>query len=127
VCSNRIVWGAEQVKEVRIRHTASVNDRWLEEVVPAIQSYANGTASSVVRAIEDARAVRIDNVAEFLAKRFTKSQSSQIIAAHLEDEGRPIESLWDAATGITAYARGISHQDSRVQVEREAGKLLEAA
>ena len=126
VCSNRIVWGAEQVKEVRIRHTASVNDRWLEEVVPAIQSYANGTASSVVRAIEDARAVRIDNVGEFLSKRFTKSQSSQIIAAHLEDEGRPIETLWDAATGITAYARNIQHQDARVLVEREAGKLLEA-
>ena len=127
VCCNRIVWGAEQVKEVRIRHTASVNDRWLEEVVPAIQSYANGTASSVVRAIEDARAVRIDNVSEFLSKRFTKSQSWQIIAAHLTDEGRPIESLWDAATGITSYARNIQHQDARVQIEREAGKLLEAA
>lgn len=124
VCSNRIVWGATQYAEVKIRHTASATDRWLEEIAPAIDSYATSSTTSVVKAIEDARANRINNVDEFLSKRFTRSQASAIKAAHMNDEQRPIETMWDAATGITAYARGIQHQDSRVSLEREAGKLL---
>ena len=127
VCSNRIVWGASNISEIKIRHTGGATDRWLQEVVPAIQTYANGSTAGIVASIEDARSRRIDDVAGFLNKRFSRSQSSAIMAAHMTDESRPIETLWDAATGITAYARGIAHQDARVAIEREAGKLLEAA
>jgi len=127
VCSNRLVWGASNISEIKIRHTGGAADRWLQEVVPAIQTYANGSTAGIVASIEDARSRRIDDVAGFLAKRFSRAQSSAIMAAHMTDEARPIETLWDAATGITAYARNIQHQDARVQIEREAGKLLEAA
>lgn len=127
VCCNRIVWGAEQVSEIRLRHTASAPDKWIQEVAPAIQSYANGKASTVVKAIEDARSKKLDDVSEFLAKRFTRGQVSAIQAAHMADEQRPIETLWDAATGITAYARGVGYQDERVKLEREAGKVLKLA
>ena len=127
VCCNRIVWGATQYAEVRIRHTASAADRWLEEVVPAIENYANSSSTTVVKAIEDARAKRIDDVDAFLAKRFTRNKASAIKAAHMNDEQRPIETLWDAATGITAYARGIAFQDERVDLEREAGRILDMA
>ena len=80
-----------------------------------------------VLAITDAKAKRIDNVDEFLMARFTKSQSNAIKAAHMGDEQRPIETLWDAATGITAYARGVQYQDERVDLERKAGKVLDMA
>ena len=59
--------------------------------------------------------------------RFTKTQATAIKAAHLADEQRPIETLWDVATGATAYARGISFQDERVAIEREAGKIIDLA
>ena len=74
-----------------------------------------------------ARKARIENVDEFLSKRFTKSKASAIKAAHMNDEGRPIETLWDAATGVTAYARGVSYQDERVELEREGGRILDMA
>lgn len=127
VCCNRIVWGAQDYREVRIRHTSGAPDRWLEEVSPAIESYANSSAANVVKAIEDARAKRITDVDEFLSKRFSRSQVSAIKAAHMADEQRPIETLWDATTGVTAYARGIQYQDQRVALEREAGKILDMA
>jgi hypothetical protein len=127
VCCNRIVWGAAEYKEVRIRHTSSAPDRWLEDVVPAIESYANSSTRDVVQAIDQARSQRIDNVDDFLMKRFTKSQVGAIKAAHMADEQKPIETLWDATTGITAYARGIQYQDERVALEREAGKILSMA
>jgi hypothetical protein len=130
VCRNRIVWGATGYEEIRIRHTASAPDRWVEEVTPAIESYANSSTQNVVKAITDARNSKIgdaEKVTEFLAKRFTRSQAAAIQAAHMADEQRPIETLWDAATGVTAYARSIQYQDQRVNFEREAGKILDLA
>lgn len=44
--------------------------------------------------------------------------------AHELEEARPIETVWDAVTAATAVARSIPNQDARVDLEREAGKLL---
>lgn len=127
VCQNRMVWGAEGYQEIRIRHTASAPDRWIEEVAPAIEAYAESSTAGVVEAIGAAQNKKVDDVDEFLKSRFTSTQASAIKAAHLADEQRPIETLWDVATGVTAYARGISYQDERVKLEREAGKVLKLA
>jgi hypothetical protein len=126
VCCNRIVWGADEYKEIRIRHTTSAPDRWLEEVAPAIESYANASAANIEIALANARAARIEEVEKFLSKRrFTVNQAKAISLIHIQEEGRPIETVWDAVTGITAYAKGIKHQDARIEVERRAGDLLE--
>lgn len=130
VCCNRIVWGAQEFKQVTLRHTRSAPDRWIEEMRPALQSYANSATVSVVKAIEDARSTRIlataPDVTDFLANRFgTRVMAQAIQRAHEADEGRPIETLWDATVGATAYARGIVNQDARVAVERAAGKLMD--
>lgn len=95
--------------------------------MPAIQSYAASDTHKVTDAIEAARKARVDNVELFLQRRFTKSQARAIQAAHLSDEERPIETLWDVAVGATAYARGLSYQDDRVAIEREAGKIMALA
>jgi hypothetical protein len=127
ICSNRIVWGAEDYQEIRIRHTASAPHRFIEEVAPALERYANSSTASITRALEDARSKKIDRVEDFLKNRFTASQARAIMTTHQLEEGRPIETLWDAATGITAFARGVEHQDVRVGFEREAGKVLDLA
>lgn len=127
VCCNRIVWGAEGVEEIRIRHTASAPHRWIEEVAPAIEVYAKSSTTSVAKAIANAKANKVDRIEDFLRKRFTAKQASGIMAAHLSDEQRPIETLWDMSVGISAYARSIPHQDDRVKLEREAGAMLKLA
>lgn len=127
VCCNRMVWGAEDVKEVRIRHTSGAPDRFIEEVKPALVQMANSSTHNVVEAIENARKAKIDDVDEFLAKRFTSGQVNGIKIAFASDEGRPMENVWDAVTGVTAYARGIEYQDQRIDLERSAGKLLKLA
>jgi hypothetical protein len=127
VCCNRIVWGAQQYAEIRINHTAKAPDRWIEQAVPAIRAYADSSAQTITHAIEAARAARIDDVDKFLLGRFTKNRANAIKAAHMNDEGRPIETLWDAATAVTAYARGVGYQDERVDLEREGGRILDMA
>lgn len=127
VCKNRIVWGAQGYQEIRVRHTSKAPDKFVEEVAPALEAYAKSSTAGVVSAIEAARKARIDDVDKFLLGRFTKPQVAAIKAAHLSDEERPIETLWDAATGATAYARGLQYQDARVEIEREAGKIINLA
>ena len=126
-CCNRIVWGAQDYAEIRLRHSASAPDKFLHEVQPMIKAYANASTAPVVKAIEAAQKQKVDDVEEFLKKRFTVSQVKGITAAHMADEQRPMETIWDAATGITAYARAIEWQDERVKLEREAGKVLKLA
>ena len=53
VCCNRIIWGADQYTEVRIRHTKGAPDRWLEEVTPVLPEYSHGSAKPVIQAIEE--------------------------------------------------------------------------
>ncbi len=127
VCCNRIVWGATDIKEIRMRHTVSAPVRFLEEIKPALLSYSNASTTSIVEGIQKAKRARIDDVGDFLANRFSKRMSEVLQTTHELEEGRPVESLWDAATAVTAYARSIPYQDERVKLEREGGKIMQLA
>jgi len=125
VCCNRIIWGALDFKEIKIRHTAAAPDRFLERIVPALDAYSAASDRKVVQTIEQAQRAHLENrLDEFLASRFSKGISASIKAAHEMEEGRPIETAWDVVVGATAVARSIPHQDERVALEREAGKIL---
>lgn len=125
VCANRIVWGAHELEEIRIRHTASAPDRFLEEAAPALLAYAQASAGNVGQVLKTAQASKIDKVGEFLSKRFGPRVAQRIEHAHVIDEGRPIETIWDAVTGATAYARSIQWTAERVELEEHAGQLLD--
>jgi hypothetical protein len=45
--------------------------------------------------------------------------------AHMLDEGRPVETVWDAVTAATAYARDIPYTADRVELETQAGLMLD--
>lgn len=127
VCCNRIVWGAAEFKQVTIRHTAGAPDRWAEEMAPAIEAYANGSARTVTAAIAHAREARLDKVDDFLAQRFGKRMVPVLNSIHMSEEDRPIETLWDVTTAVTAYARSVPFQSDRVDLERQAGDIMAMA
>ena len=125
VCSNRIVWGAHELEEIAIRHTASAPDRFVEEVAPALLEYSRASAGSVERVLTSAQRTKVDKVEEFLSKRFGARIGQRVAAAHMAEEGRPIETVWDVVTGATAYAKSIPWQADRVEFETTAGDLLD--
>ena len=129
VCANRIIWGAEGFKEVSIRHTSGAPDRWLGEVYPAIIEAANASAAAPQRVIANAMQMGVGDRLDGLLTDFfgTKKVAEAIKVAHIEDEARPIESIWDITVGATAYARALPWQDERVNVERAAGRVLQLA
>ena len=128
VCCNRIVWGAQEYKQLKIRHTVSAPDRFLEEIQPALITYANGSSANVVEAVTKAQNARLgDKVDEFLATRFGSRTVAKLQAIHQFEEGRPIETLWDVTTAATAMARSIPYQNERVELERQAGEIMALA
>lgn len=127
VCCNRIVWGAEGYREIKLRHTVSAPDRWLEEVTPVLEQYGEASARPIEECLQAAQAKKLDDVETFLKSRFSANIARKLQNVHETEEGRPIETLWDAATAVTAHARSIKWQDERVAMEREGGKLLDLA
>lgn len=124
-CFNRIVWGVEDYAEIRIRHTVSAPIHLREKVIPALDTYARSSTAGVQQAIEAAQQAKVDNLDKFLSARFSRPETVAIKAAFDQDEHRPIETLWDVTTAVTAYARSIPYQDERVEMERKGGAVLE--
>jgi hypothetical protein len=119
--------GSQRLQRVRIRHTSGAQDRWLEEVEPVLIEYANGSAKPVLETIERAKQKRVDDLDRFLGERFGKRLVGDLKEVHEIEEHRPIETLWDVTTAVTAYARTIPNNDRRIELEREAGKFMQLA
>jgi hypothetical protein len=132
VCANRNLWGTESFEEISIRHSKFAAQRFAHEAAPALTSFANSSPAPFVAGIKAAReriVARNDEDREsFLRKRgFSKPETAKIIETVLSEENRKPESIFDFVQGITALARTKTHQDTRLDLEGKAKKLLERA
>ncbi|CAN7584976.1 DUF932 domain-containing protein [Pararhizobium sp. LjRoot255] len=132
VCANRNLWGTENFEEINIRHSKFAAHRFAHDAAPALTSFANSSPAPFVAGIKAAReriVARTDEDRDsFLRRRgFTRSETGKIIETVLSEEGRPPESIFDFVQGITALARDKTHQDTRLELEGKAKKLLENA
>lgn len=130
VCDNRIIWGATEVKELRIRHTGGAPERFAYEGARQLAKYAEESTSEVVAQIKAAKEKDIpkakdESVSDWLAKKgFTRKESDEAVKRADEEEGES-RSLWNIINGVTAYARQIANTDDRVNLEKKAGKLMD--
>lgn len=132
VCCNRNLWGVENFQEIVIRHSKFAGHRFAHEAAPALTNFANSSPAPFIAGIRAAReriVARTDEHRQgFLRKRgFSKGETARIIDTVLREEGRPPESIFDFVQGMTALARTKSHQDTRLELEGKARKLLEQA
>ncbi|RVO52947.1 DUF932 domain-containing protein [Sinorhizobium meliloti] len=132
VCANRNLWGTENFEEITIRHSKFAAQRFAHEAAPALTNFANSSPAPFIAGIRAARervvARNDEDRSQFLRKRgFSKAETGKIIETVLSEEGRPPESIFDFVQGITALARGKAHQDTRLELEAKARKLLESA
>ncbi|MFK3781380.1 DUF932 domain-containing protein [Agrobacterium sp. NPDC089420] len=132
VCANRNLWGTENFEEITIRHSKFAAQRFAHEAAPALTNFANSSPAPFIAGIRAARervvARNDEDRQTFLRRRgFSKAETGKIIETVLSEEGRPPESVFDFVQGITALARGKSHQDTRLELEGKAKRLLESA
>lgn len=128
VCDNRIVWGAEQVKELRIRHNGQAPGRFLGEAGPRLRGYLNASTTNEVDVIRRAMSKDVGKdkveVVSFLRGRgFGAAVAGQAYDQAARDGLNP-RSLWGVVQGLTSNAHDLRHTDARVQRERDAGELL---
>jgi Domain of unknown function (DUF932) len=130
VCENRIVWGAEGFVEIDIRHSSNAPARFVQEALPLIRNFTARRSLPIQERIQAAQAKRIGNeedAGKFLGGMFGVRRAAQIARTHLEEEGRPIETLFDASTAVTGFAKRIPFQNERVAMERKGGLIIDMA
>lgn len=131
VCDNRIVWGAEHVRGLTIRHTSGGPDRFRREARPVLAKYATESAAQTISAVRKSMEIELgrtdEDVQKWLQKRqFNAAEAKGMIARAKEEEGEA-RTLWQIVQGGTAMARSIGHTDDRVTFERRASGLMKIA
>jgi hypothetical protein len=130
-CMNRNLWGVEGFQEITLRHTKNAHLHFDREARPALQSYAERSDRVLLNGIKAARdaivAADDDEARDFLMgkAKMTKSAALRVIETVTAEEGHPPRSVWDLVQGMTAVARRIPQQDVRLDLERQAGRLLD--
>jgi hypothetical protein len=130
VCQNRNLWGVEGFEEIAIRHSKHVASRFAHEAAPALTNFANSSPAPFVAGIKAARERIVASTNEdrenFPRKRgFSRPETAKIIETVLNEEGHPPGSVFDFVQGITALACSKAHQDTRLELEGKAKRLLE--
>jgi hypothetical protein len=128
-CGNHIIWGAQDVNKLVIRHMQNGPARFDGDAAPALKAYVESSAAPLEASIRKAQAMVIgdkpETVTEWLNRngKFTRSEISSAIDFAKSEEGEA-KTLWQLVQGFTAYARGFDYIDARVDLEARAGKLL---
>ncbi|MDR3376725.1 MAG: DUF932 domain-containing protein [Ancalomicrobiaceae bacterium] len=130
VCQNRCLWGVENFEEITIRHSKYAASRFAYEAAPALIRFADSSPMPFVNGIKTARETIVAHSDgdrnEFLRKRgFSKTETAKIIETVLAEEGHAPSSVFDFVQGITAVARDKPYQDTRLDLETRAKKLLD--
>jgi len=135
ICCNRILWGVEAFEEMTMRHTRYAPMRFVEEARPALESFANGSSQKLVEGVNKAKAVVIaekkDEALNWLVARGTaRKRAMAVYDAIIREERQGDETeqpitAWDLAQGITAVARNEANFDTRFEMERYAGAILD--
>jgi hypothetical protein len=133
VCGNHIIWGANDVNKLVIRHTRGGPYRFDAEAAPALLAYTESSAAPILATIQRAQArVMWDGHELSFAglmnelnrtSKFSRSEITEAIRLAKAEEG-DARTLWQIVQGFTAYARGYDWIDARVDLEKRAGALL---
>ncbi|HHT9107108.1 MAG TPA: DUF932 domain-containing protein [Candidatus Wunengus sp. YC63] len=127
-CANHVIWGAENVKEIRIRHSLNAPARAFSEVMPVLNKYIESSTGyetqTIKKAMEYRPAKDKEGTIDWLQKNgFTKTVSEKAYEYAVAEEGNGT-SLWNIVQGLSALARDRRHVDARVDLERQVGRLL---
>lgn len=136
-CANHIVWGAEDVTELRIAHVGDKSrvSEFFDGVEITLTEYANESTSDLEAKIESAKIMKIngafkkEQVLDFLFGRVDVSKRQLGKAYDLcekHEDGDP-RTYWGMTQGLTRLSQNSDYTDARVHADRAAGKVLKMA
>ena len=133
VCGNFGIWGAQDVRVMKVRHTSGGPERFISDAIPALNDYVRMTAKPVEDAVKKAKRLELptdsDEFATFFmsGKNGAKFNAAEIRRAteFADTEEGQHHTLWDMYNGFTAAARQMAFAEAKVDMEKRAGQLLE--
>jgi hypothetical protein len=137
VCGNHIVWGAENVREVRIRHVGAADLKAFHRVEATLREYADQSVSDDEAIITRAKTLELGGTKEEVLDRLFGMRSLNVTRKALEDaydtaeqhvdtDGSP-RSVWGMVQGLTREAQKVPYADERTAREKAAGKVMKIA
>lgn len=132
VCMNRNLWGVEQFKSVKLKHSKNAAATFQKETALLIRQLHEQNILPFVHLIAASRemvlAKSAEEATEFLkARKFTQAEVSGIIDVSVKEEEREPRTLFDFTQAITAYSRQIPNNNRRTAAERIGSDLLKLA
>lgn len=138
VCGNHRVWGVEDVKEIRIAHIGTDDERAWGKLAVELKRYAETTAGDEEARVEACMNYEIAatkeetiNAVFALCRASAFPRKLVVEACDLAEQrvdwyGSP-RSAWGMAGALTEIARDRPNADERVALDRAAGKVMQMA
>jgi len=135
VCGNHIVWNAEGVRELRIRHIGDPAKFARTKVLPMVNQLSQISAAADEDRLRAAFKLSLgkdrDEVVKALyskdlAPRTTLEAAFDTATKHQHTHGDP-RTAWGMASGITRLSQATGYSDRREELDRVGGKILELA
>lgn len=130
VCGNHLVWGAEEVRELRIVHRNRALSRFYSDAIPVLNRFVEdrNLDDQIRDTVSHAMENRIGETLEEATKSLrslplTRSEIASAWNTGLA-EGEDVTTRWGFTQGLTAFARTQPFADRRVSLERRAASLL---
>jgi hypothetical protein len=144
VCGNHIVWGAENVIDVNVRHIGDVEGRFAIELEGSVGKYLAASAKEDEARIKRAKAIILgtnptdilDGIFKLTGRRrrhgLPEALNLQLVQVALEEAAaNPVDgdpySLWGFAQGLTRVSQTYGWADRRNAIDAAAGQLLALA
>lgn len=140
VCGNHIVWGAEDVIDISVRHVGEAWGRFEATILPRVQDYADRAAKDDESRIRRAQRFQLgtdaDSVLDAVFGLMPRGAlpagiGQKVIRAALTAgeqvehiDGHPF-TLWGFANAMTRAAQNTPYADDRVFFDSFAGRVLD--
>ena len=136
-CGNHIIHGGNLLREIRIRHVGTANDRAMKALRAELTDYSNASAEGEEQNIVAAKNFSLGaNKEEVMDRLFGLKVSTRSILsdawdravklATVDEDGSP-DTAWGYAQALTRYSQTIPYMDRRTDLDRAAGKVLALA
>jgi hypothetical protein len=133
MCGNHIIWGASDVVELSARHVGNVRDRMAQWGIE-IRRYMDESATADEAKIAESKSRLIAATKEQVLDLVFGKRSIAIprkalesgYAAVVPDQDGDPRSPWGLAQGLTRHSQTLPYADKRTEIDRAAGRLLDA-
>jgi len=133
MCGNHIIWGASDVVEMSARHIGNVRDKmalWQAEITRYMNESASDDEAKIAAAKRKLIGATKEEVLDALFGKRSIGLSRKTLDAGYEAtqpdvDGDP-RTPWGMAQGLTRFSQSQPYADKRTDIDRAAGRLLEA-